>query len=1328
MQKYVDLFAIYKRIRPALKLYLNKQDVAEKEEEHDRRSMAKWRQMMIDRVNRTPLVLDFLRQVEKVATFEQYMPITELLAITEFLGDSALKFKHYKEATNNFKTLVLLSEIYSKFKIILDKGQASSQAGTQRLIRLLNLNKKMMAVHNKMALSTMRDGNYFSCFQFLVCSIFVYNNSLRMIDQSDPLKYPKKNPNAFLDVVVDEAVLKAKSSFMGYFEHFNELYKECLASYHLLWKIVEHNPRQFPLEFFLGVKNLMENISSNVTFSKKAFHLFLTNSMPRIQTDSVGEGLLNSYQQNYIGTIESLDIDEFVDSKIQKILARGGDVERNELKPGKINKIKVETFFEFKSLNLETMEEVFSKNLYIAEKNYLEKLSTKENMTNLPAQITTMRSMSLGERTLPVCAEPSAVTVQQSVNGKIYSSTVPAPLVHRINVKEYFEEFLQRVASNMSQKQLQRISTVLNNLKKHHQASSLWSKKIKADKGLIPSKRKNKVKRQIVKSELITVDKIGLYLRKLGNVDTYRKPSRSSRFYKESAKEVMFTKQEFGVVDYRDRRLPDQEPYQKVRVAVQDPKSLSKSLRRVSGLGVPDRKVPGQLAYSKSWAKYSRLLPPTDYLNNLHLARDFYEDYRVRCLRMAKRLKKLNAAGDLLNNVFEEGEEKTNEKHSSYLLNQDQDADLPTDDHVRGIDNSIQELDSLVFTLPVTSGVLCQEVEARFEVSDTSVVFIFRFTQGSNKVSHAKFELKLPQQLWILKEKFLLGKSKDLIKTYNPVIFDLLLKDFFEDTLSAPAQTLSLNRSNLDLFEDLKRIMGLKYPISLTRLNSYDFDYLRRCSLFQEFTKLDLDSLQALLKVLRYLAQVLKVIFLNGPSGQYPLRYFDLAALQASSRDTLKLINNVFLLNYQTETIRKVSKQQVDRIFFLQNRFLQTNLHMFTEVNINNITSMLEGMFFQQSLLLSLSGPTRTRVRKSKDGHSFDVLVARQTFLDEYKCFNYMDLSIKVIAPRLKSSLANLGDYYSKMNKILNPTGMELNKMQVLLLMFFLILENSLVFYLRVDSPFRQKWLHLFKSGEGEINVYVDRRVKSQNRNRKLILEMPLPKIHKSSQTFISLSEFYFMLRGFQGGAKSFGELDPFPHSVVRDVRHNPFSLFKFLADLCAHPYSHPQFPYFSEKLLQATLAEPRSLLVKSRSFYFISFFKKEYVVKPVHFYYFQYKILQEYTRSLSVQMYEQLQQLQAVLHRSEKVSFAFFNTFFQFYRLATLTGSDNEGGQPLHPQEKLISTIEEGSVSIVSSRHVPDQRAPLKDFTAKGSLSGMFEKNFLEVMQNIPKNSNVEL
>jgi hypothetical protein len=646
-----------------------------------------------------------------------------------------------------------------------------------------------------------------------------------------------------------------------------------------------------------------------------------------------------------------------------------------------------------------------------------------------------------------------------------------------------------------------------------------------------------------------------------------------------------------------------------------------------------------------------------------------------------------------------------------------------------GIEHSIEQLCHMEFNLMVAEGQILRPMVVKFDISDNAIKFEFIFPQNSNISAKCDFELKLPIQLWVLKEKFLLGKQKDLIKTYNPIIFDLLVEGFFSDTMSYPTVAESLKRSELNLLEDLKRLMGLKYPIPMTRLNSYDNDYLKSIMLFHEFTKFDLDNLQALLKILCYIAQVMRALFLNSNMGRYPLKYFDLGYLHTANKETLKTINTVFLLNYKNELLMKEIDIAREKNYFSQVEYKPKLSSLSSHITIENITSLLEGLLAQQTLVLSLAKPTQTTLKYSKDGSSFDVLLARNSFVDDYGGYNFLELSMKVLKSRLRTNIDSLKDFHSKLtseNKALHQPPSN----HILLILFFLIMENSIAFYLRVDSNFRQKWMKLFKKFPQGLHFTP----KGKGFIKRLILELPNPKINKSAHSFLSLSELYFLYREFQTGVKVFSQLDTTRHPVVEDAKDNPLQLFSFLSKLCIHPYSNEFFTDIEEKLLHAIKNEPLSMLTKSRSFYLVSAMRREWTVKQLHFYYFQYKRLHVYTKHLSPIMVKQLQHLQSVYARSEKVTYSFLNTFMQFYRLAMATENEDADGEELSYQEKLLSKIDEETsrkkeqqeISLQIQLKPADHKQTNKK--TNSAISTLFDKTFQEVIQNIPKTSNVVL
>ena len=1272
VEKYIQLFAEYRRFYPSMSAYLrDKGQVEPNESMLTRHPMHDFRNFIFESSTRTPFVIIVLEQ------FEKTLSVAELIDILESLGDAALNMCYFTECISFFKMLVLVCQIYYQFKILLDDEESQSEdPRNQRLTKLLNLNKKMILVHRKLAVACFKSNDYFMCFQFLVCCIFIYNNSLKLVDQNDPLKYPKKNPNDFLKISEMENVVKAKTGFQIYLQFFNDAYRQTLDCYQQLWKHVEENPRKFRQEFFQMVKNCLERIESISNYSKRTFVNYLSEGqvLPNIGLD---RGLLKSYQLNYIGNIDTTDIDDFLDLKVQLLVKQKPSLKAvYQLKPGKLNKTKVCLIFEFNSMNIDLMQEIFQKAFYFSEKRFIGPAEDLEKSVPLvyrvPHPIKPYRDK--WRQLLSEWKEAVALA-----NG--HPELRAAPSLQSI---VYFD----RIYLNLVPEQIKKFASLLYSCKLRFN----FIKAIKSKKKDQPKERdlslKERTKLMVARSNANPDLKIGIPLRRRGTLSPEKTEPKPSRFFREKKKQVDWVNLRLQLAEYVEKR--------------------KSGLRRRLSLR-PARVQPAVL--------------PTDLLNICSIKADFYEQARVSRVRNSKETKRLNTNPRYHSQAYD----NSDEDDAMIMQDIEKNKAAQPDDIVPDIELSLVDLCRNSFHFLVSNQNLYETFDIRFDISQESIKFLFFFKRRDSKVSKTVFEMKLKQELWMLKEKFTLTVNSDLVKTYNPIIFDILLKSFFSETFEMLGKTQSVTPQDVDLLNSLKRFMGLKFPIPITRLKSYDLDYLESCKLFQEFTKFDVDHLQALLSILCYLAKIIRGLFLKTPVGDNPLRYFDLSDLIANHKQELPFLNSIFLINHKVDQMRKNLKTKLDRIFFDEALFTRRRMIQLTDINIDNIQMMIENLYVKNEFVRRLAGPTKTFVRMDRKKSSFDVFVSRQTFKDDHEAIHFFDMSVKVINPRLKVNLDHLKGYHENLVKLLSISQVSLSRQQCLLFLFFLLLENSVVFFFRVDSLFRQKWLRIFKDKKPIVIDPTSHSSRDAERWRRLILEMPNPKILKPDQAFISLSEMYYMIRSYQTGAKHFREFDLTSNLILSDLNFNYPMIFDFLTSVCANPYDNPYYVYFHRKFLQTCLKENYSIFTVSKSFYQVTSIKKAVTIQQINFYYFKYPMVRKFLRGLNDGMKKQLERLIGVINLTDNFSMKFFKTFTDCYKL--LSERDEEDSKIADEKESFYAMLTEkrGLLEIQTAENTKQSAAPeSQEKPSTDKKNNLFDEVFFDIVRKFPKKNDV--
>jgi hypothetical protein len=624
------------------------------------------------------------------------------------------------------------------------------------------------------------------------------------------------------------------------------------------------------------------------------------------------------------------------------------------------------------------------------------------------------------------------------------------------------------------------------------------------------------------------------------------------------------------------------------------------------------------------------------------------------------------------------------------------------------IENSIEDLCKLKFLFIVGGTSFCEFFETWFKIDQEKISFIFRFQESDLKYTTCEFCLNLPQELWILKEKLMLNTNPELIKTYNPVIYNILLKCFFSIFFSQSAKGLSVQPFDVERVENLKRQMGLMYPVEMTRLARYDLDYFYEINMFhQEFTKLDLDNLQALLKVLCYFSRLVRALRSKSPLGSCHVRRLDMDRLaDANSRPVVGLLNSLFVLDFKASLLRQALD---DRLFlaFACDRPLGDKEDV---VTVHAVLTLLERFATRadSACLLAAFGKEGD---KNRPPDEFKSHLKRNVVVDEYGVVNFLDLGFSITRSLLKADISQFANLLTTLNSELKGY-LVLNENQKLLLLFFLVLEHCLTFTVEIDSAFKQKW----ERGYSKKSPLITTDGEKRGAIKKAILEIAVPKLDPQLTDGLSLSDLYYIGHSSQNSAKTASKLNPTIHPIFEDLNHRPYSVFQFLMDICLKIENCKAINRLNEFLLDTVQEEKEASLEKTRCFYMIRKRDKSAEVKILYSYRFKYSHIKRGTGRLEQDLRGNLKKLATDAHQDTGVYKQAFNNFFRFYGLTV---------RSLPPPRALASAPPPVAPSSRDVGPAVNKLGPELGYTGDPRES-MFGANFAEAMQHVAKSTNV--
>lgn len=202
---------------------------------------------------------------------------------------------------------------------------------------------RYVTINNELINITNKNHNFEKCLNYIANNYFLFHNSVEMINDTDPLKYPKKN--------MDVAILKnkkaytdtqaVKKEFMKFLSFFNREFKRTLQYYQELWMSVNKKFSLVSNNLYNAIKNCLETLKKLSNYSRAKLHEFIKkydSSVPSLEevTGPTPSYWMETYFPRYTGIV---DIHEFEVRVITKLNYTGwvqtAPSEDDRLKPTK---------------------------------------------------------------------------------------------------------------------------------------------------------------------------------------------------------------------------------------------------------------------------------------------------------------------------------------------------------------------------------------------------------------------------------------------------------------------------------------------------------------------------------------------------------------------------------------------------------------------------------------------------------------------------------------------------------------------------------------------------------------------------------------------------------------------------------------------------------------------------------------------------------------------------------------------------------------------------------------------------------------------------------
>lgn len=166
-----------------------------------------------------------------------------------------------------------------------------------------------MTINNELIQITNKNKNYEKGMNYIANNVFIYYNSIKIIHDTDPSKYPKKGADhIILQKQVDYVEnLELNSNFQAMLSNFNSEFRKSVQHHKDIWVSVNKNFKTVDAKLYSAVKNCMENLQKISKFNLKTMWEFMSSYKDPpsfVDKKKRPEFLLETYFPNYTGMIE----------------------------------------------------------------------------------------------------------------------------------------------------------------------------------------------------------------------------------------------------------------------------------------------------------------------------------------------------------------------------------------------------------------------------------------------------------------------------------------------------------------------------------------------------------------------------------------------------------------------------------------------------------------------------------------------------------------------------------------------------------------------------------------------------------------------------------------------------------------------------------------------------------------------------------------------------------------------------------------------------------------------------------------------------------------
>lgn len=304
-------------------------------------SIYEWVETMNSLKKRNPYMKNLLNRLQN------FLSIPRLIDILESLAENAHKSANYYQSERYYEHLLYIYDNVDKFELIKNhftkagrQAHSSDSSGylksgqnitesipRSRALKNLQLNQKFVRINNEIIKVTIKNQNFEKGLSYIANNVFLYYNSVKMINDTDPQKYPKKGNDKIILQASNtyESDMVVNAQFQQILAFFNRGFKDTIALHKEIWVAVNNNFNIVDGDLYEAVKNCLETLEKIQKFSKKNLWSYINKYVKTpdyTKPELRPEFLMDIYFPGYTGVIEHHEYERWVLEKL-KFLPEG---------------------------------------------------------------------------------------------------------------------------------------------------------------------------------------------------------------------------------------------------------------------------------------------------------------------------------------------------------------------------------------------------------------------------------------------------------------------------------------------------------------------------------------------------------------------------------------------------------------------------------------------------------------------------------------------------------------------------------------------------------------------------------------------------------------------------------------------------------------------------------------------------------------------------------------------------------------------------------------------------------------------------------------------